>query len=123
MREALSTTYGINGLSVLHSVVHFDICKCLPEDIMHVLFEWVIPYETKLLLKYLMDEEHCFSLKRLNQLIDSFDFGYMNKKNRPSPITRESINATGDVKLKQSGEYYNYKVSNCRYRYHNTNEI
>ena len=104
MRDNLSTTYGINGLSVLHSVAHFDVCKCFPEDIMHVLFEGIVPYETKLLLKYLIDERRCLTLKRLNQVIESFDFGYMNRKDRPSCITRESLNAVGEAKLKQSGK-------------------
>jgi hypothetical protein len=83
--------------------MHFDVCKYLPEDIMHVLFEGIVPYETKLLLKYLIDERRCFTLTRLNQLLESFDFGYINRKNRPTCLTRESINATKDAKFKQSG--------------------
>jgi hypothetical protein len=80
---------------------------------MHVLFEGIVPYETKLLLKYLIDERRCFTLTRLNQLLESFDFGYMNRKNRPTCLTRESINATKEAKLKQSGIYdiiHNYCI-------------
>lgn len=107
VRERLSTTYGINGLSVLQSLMHFDVCKCFPEDIMHILFEGIVPYETKLLLKYLIDERRCFTLKRLNQIVESFDFGFTNRKNKPSYITRESLNAVRDAKLKQSGNNRN----------------
>lgn len=103
VRETLSTTYGINGRSVLSSMTHFDVCQCFPEDIMHILFEGIVPYETKLFLKYNIDERRCITVRRLNQLIESFDFGYMNRKDQPSPIVRESLNATHDAKLKQSG--------------------
>ncbi|CAB4016896.1 Hypothetical predicted protein [Paramuricea clavata] len=39
IRDQLSTTYGVNRLSVLNKVEHFDVCKCFPEDIMHILLE------------------------------------------------------------------------------------
>ena len=51
VREQLSTTYGVNRLSVLDYVEHFDVCQCMPEDIMHILLEGLVPYETKLLLQ------------------------------------------------------------------------
>ena len=104
VRDALSTTYGINNKSVLCSLAYFDVCKCFPEDIMHILFEGIVPYETKIFLKYMIDERRYITLKHLNQVVDSFDFGYMNKKDRPTPLTRETINATTDAKLKQSGK-------------------
>lgn len=103
IRDQLSTTYGVNRLSVLDKVEHFDVCKCMPEDIMHILLEGLVPYETKLMLKQLIDESRCFTLKELNQRIESFDYGYMNKKNKPTAITRETINGLTEAKLKQSG--------------------
>ena len=103
VRESMSTTYGVNCLSVLQSIPHFDVCQCLPQDIMHILFEGIIPCETKLLLNYLIDERRRFTLKSLNRMIECFNYGYMNTKNKPSCITRASLNAVGDTKLKQSG--------------------
>ena len=104
VRERLSTTYGVNRRSVLDDLTYFDVCKCFPQDIMHILLEGVVPYETKFLLKLLIDGEKCLTLKELKSRMDSFDYGYMNTRNKPSPITRESINMA-DTKLKQSGRY------------------
>lgn len=104
VRDRLSTTYGITRRSILTSVDYFDVCRCLPEDIMHVLFEGVVPYEMKLLLKLLIDQRRIFTLKDLNQRIESFDLGYMNVKSKSSPISRDTINGLGDAKLKQSGK-------------------
>ena len=104
VRDGLSTTYGVNRRSVLHNVKYFDACKCFPEDVMHILLEGVVPYETKFLLKFLIDDERCMTLKELNSRLESFDYGYMNTKNKPSPIGRDTINSA-DTKLKQSGNF------------------
>ena len=45
--DALSTTYGVNGFSVMNQVAKLDVCQCFLEDIMHILFEGVVPYATK----------------------------------------------------------------------------
>ena len=90
---------------MLDNVEHFDVCQCMPEDIMHILLEGLVPYETKSLLKVLIDERTCLlTLKELNHRIDIYDYGYMNKKNKPTATTRETINVLTDVKLKQSGK-------------------
>ena len=81
----------------------FDICQCFPQDIIHVLLEGVIPYETKLLLRVLIDEKRLFTINDFSQRLASFDYGYMESKNKPSPLTRESVNGC-DAKLKQSGK-------------------
>ena len=106
VRERLSTTYGINRTSILSKVENFDVCQCFSQDIMHILFEGVVPYKTKLLLRVLIDEKKFFTLSTLNQRIASFNFGYMDSKNQPSQIARETINGC-EAKLKQSG--------NCKY--------
>jgi hypothetical protein len=41
-RRELSRDYGVNYLSVLDQVHHFDVCKYFPQDTMHVLFEGVL---------------------------------------------------------------------------------
>ncbi|XP_028419163.1 uncharacterized protein LOC114544868, partial [Dendronephthya gigantea] len=102
IREQLSTTYGVNRLSVLDKVQHFDVCICIPEDIMHIFLDGLVPYETKLMLKYLIDESRCITLKELNRRIENFDYGYMNKKNKPTATNRETINGVTEAKLKQS---------------------
>ena len=96
-------TYGVNGMSVFHQVPHFDVCQCFPEDIMHILFEGCIPYETKRLLKVLIDEVRCITLSEVNARIENFDYGFSEVKNKPNIITRENLNSD-DCKLRQSGE-------------------
>ena len=59
--EELSTYHGINFESPLNAIDHFDLTKCLPHDIMHILFEGIIPREMKLLLKWCIREKN-FSL-------------------------------------------------------------
>ena len=71
---------------------------------MHILLEGVVPYETKLLLKFLIDEQRCLTLKELNSRLQTFDYGYMNTRNKPSPMGRDAINSP-DTKLKQSGKH------------------
>ena len=101
VQERLSTTYGVNRQSVLFNVQHFDVCQCFPEDAMHVLLEGLVPYETKLLLKVLIGAKF-FTLKELNNRIENFDYGYMDKKNKPTQISGDTIHSS-DLKLKQSG--------------------
>ena len=103
VRDTLSTTYGVNGLSVMNRVANFDVCQCFPEDIMHILFEGVVPYETKRFLKVLIDDKRSLTLKELNHRMESFNYGYMHNKDKPTPIARETLNALEDAKLKQSG--------------------
>lgn len=105
VKERLSTTYGINRQSVLFHVQHFDVCKCFPEDAMHVLLEGLVPYETKLLLKVLIGEK-VVTLQELNNRLESFDYGYMDKKDKPTLISRDTMNSS-DFKLKQSGNCEN----------------
>jgi hypothetical protein len=63
----------------------------------------MVPYETKLLLKELIDEVRCLTLSELNHRMENFDYGYMNHKNKPTTITRETLNGLNDTKLKQTG--------------------
>lgn len=50
----------------------------------------------------------CLTLRELNNRLESFNYGYMNNKNKPTPIARETLNALDDAKLKQSGKVMHY---------------
>ena len=51
LKEHHSTTYGINNKSVLNELEGFHVANSqLPQDMMHVLLEGVLPYELKLML-------------------------------------------------------------------------
>ena len=64
LRNHYSTTFGINRLSILEEVPGFSVITGLPHDIMHDLFEGVVPYELKLLLVHCVDSK--FSPSKLS---------------------------------------------------------
>lgn len=45
LQDHYSTMYGINHMSVLEEVPGFSVIKGLPHDIMHDLYEGIVPYE------------------------------------------------------------------------------
>lgn len=51
LKAYLFTTYGINRRSRLIDYLAFNLISQTPQDIMHVIFEGVVPMEIKLVLK------------------------------------------------------------------------
>ena len=51
-----STSYGINRQSILMDIPGFSVISSLPHDIMHDLFEGVVPYELKLLIRHCVQQ-------------------------------------------------------------------
>ncbi len=99
----LSIIYGINFRSVLNSSRYFHVIGGVPGDAMHDVLEGILQYEAKELLKYCIREEKLFTLPQLNENILSFDFGYMNDSNKPSPIAPQTL-ASESNSLKQKGK-------------------
>ena len=67
-----SVTYGVNYSSTLNHIDNFHVVTQLPQDIMHVLLEGVIPYELKLMLAcFIMDEKY-FTCVQLNERIEFY---------------------------------------------------
>ena len=99
--EIISKESGINGNSCFSSIRHFDVTKCFPHGIMHVLFEGIYPREIRLLLIHCITEMKYFSLEDLNSRILSFDYGYISQKSQPTPLhpdvlkTEKRINQQG----------------------------
>lgn len=54
------------------------------------------------MLKIFINEEKCLTLDQLNERIKQFDCGYYNDKNRPSPISQQTLNNANNS-LKQKG--------------------
>ncbi|XP_028412421.1 uncharacterized protein LOC114535241 [Dendronephthya gigantea] len=96
-----SKFWGINRLSILNEIRYFDICKCLPHDIMHILLEGVVPLEIKLLLRHAIDDLGLFTINWLNNTIAEMILHGTESKDRPSPIDRNMLNSGGH-KLNQS---------------------
>lgn len=91
-----STTYGINRLSVLEEVPEFSVASGIPHDIMHDLFEGVVPYELKRLLLHCIQKKY-FTLDTLNDRIERFDF----VSNKPSRLDKDS-SKKNSIKIRQS---------------------
>lgn len=98
LSQHLSMIYGINRPSILLEFPHFDVCEQMPEDIMHVLFEGVIPYTVKLVLHHFIMIDKCFSIQEFNGKLSGFNYAYFNKKYQPNPITRKDVSINGEYR-------------------------
>lgn len=103
MAKFAKTTFGITGLSILSEVRYFDVTKCFPHDIMHVLHEGFLPCEMKHLLRYVISEKRWIKLTELNRRIEDFDYGYLDVRNKPSPIDKGILKPENKKELRQSG--------------------
>ena len=65
LKDHYSTNYGINHSSVLEEVPGFSVVTSMPHDIMHDLFEGIVPLELKLLLSHCISCKY-FTLQELN---------------------------------------------------------
>lgn len=93
-----STTYGTTGSSVLNDISHFHVVTQLPQDIMHVLLEGVVPYEVRLMLKTFITEDELLTLDMLNERISYFCYSSSEAADKPSAFTIHSFTS-----LRQSG--------------------
>lgn len=64
---------------------HFHVSTGYPPDLVHDLFEGIVPFELALCLNILISKKY-FSLESLNTRILKFPFKWSDKKNRPHPI-------------------------------------
>ena len=96
LRNHFSTTYGINFLSVLEEVPGFSVINGLPHDIMHDLYEGVVPFELKLLLQHCVSRKY-FTIDELNSRMDSFGFARNEPRHIDPLVTR-----VGDTKIRKS---------------------
>ena len=76
---------GINS----ESIPHFSVISGMPHDIMHDLYEGVIPYELKLLIQHCIAKSY-FKLETLNHRLRAFDFGYSEIGDSPASIDCDS---------------------------------
>lgn len=91
-----STTYGVTGTSPLNSINYFHVAQSqMPQDIMHVLLEGVLPMETKLLLNRFM-QDGFLTLELLNQRVSNFTYGRTEARNKPpKPFKKSYFEGTG----------------------------
>ena len=101
-RQYYSKVYGINRSSAISHLDHFDITEQLPQDVMHVLLEGVVPLNTGLFLHHVMVEEGHISIDTLNRKLRSFPYGYFESDKKPPALSLAAIQA-GDLTGKQTG--------------------
>ena len=92
--------------SILTDLEPFDITKQMPEDVMHILLEGVVPLHVGCFLKKMIDLG-LVQLKTFNSALQSFPYGHLEIANKPVPITEDSVN-NEDLTGKQSGELHSH---------------
>ncbi|XP_054929068.1 uncharacterized protein [Dermacentor andersoni] len=83
--KSLSSVYGVSGESCMNALQSFDVVQGLPPDIMHDLFEGVIPFAMKHVISHLVTN-NILTLDRLNQRLSSFSFQGADKKSKLPPF-------------------------------------
>ena len=96
----LQNIQSLMASSTLLQLPGFDITTCLPFDIMHTIYEGIIPRHLNLLLHYVLDDKNYLS--QLNHIIKVHQYGYTEIDTKPSPINRGSTIAS-DFRIKMSG--------------------
>ncbi|XP_071786527.1 uncharacterized protein [Asterias amurensis] len=81
---------GVKRNSELNQLESFHVCQNYTPDVMHDFLEGIIPLEFNLVIGLLI-QEGCFSLQELNDRISSFSYGFVDKKNKPSPIKPSAL--------------------------------
>lgn len=98
-----SVTYGVNSQSVLNKIPNFHVANGqMPQDIMHLLFEGVVPFEIKLMLKVFIYEKDYFDVDFLNSRLSSFVYGRSESRTKP-PKEFDRRKIAGDSSLGLSG--------------------
>lgn len=69
----LSDTYGVTGESCLSALNSFDVTQGLPPDVMHDLYEGVIPFVMKHVIQHIISSQ-LLTLGQLNQGLPNFLF-------------------------------------------------
>ena len=107
-----SKEHGLNRDSVLNTLSYFHVCDgALLPDIMHDLLEGALQYEVKLMLRVMIDEKGYFSLNFLNSHLENIELGYMESRNRPTPLSLENIRSSTGLNLKQNGKMIHLHIT------------
>jgi hypothetical protein len=78
--------HGINRECPLNSIANYHVTSNFALDLMHDLWEGIVPYLFHNLLSRFIFEKELFDLEFLNNRILAFDYGKIEIKNRPCPI-------------------------------------
>ncbi|KAL7882947.1 hypothetical protein SRHO_G00006050 [Serrasalmus rhombeus] len=82
---SLPYVFGLKSSCLLNSLQYFHTTENFSVDVMHDVLERVAQYELKLLFEYLK-EKHVTS-GELHLRIQSFDYGFVERNNRPAAVS------------------------------------
>lgn len=109
MADTDSVTYGVNYHSVLNDLTYFHVAdNQLPQDVMHVLLEGVVPYTIKCMLQSMICSKHYFTLNLLNERISCFEYSRTESRNKPAELKDKVLLSEGN--LGQTGGYMPYQM-------------
>ena len=101
--QDFSKEYGVKRQSILCKAPEFDVCQCLPHDIMHVILEGVLQLHSRLILQNCKSQGY-ITVTAINVAIKNFPYGENEKPSTPGPVNRERL-ADEKSKLAQSCTY------------------
>lgn len=82
-QEKGESCFAVKGPCVLtQSLSHFNVISSYPPDIVHDLFEGIVPVELALCIVVFLSKKF-FTLDHINNLITSFPYKWGDKTNRP----------------------------------------
>lgn len=88
----------------MNDLQHFHVADMqLPQDIMHVMLEGVIPYEIKLMLTEFISNEQYFSVDVLNDRMDCFRYSPEEIADKPNPLKVEQVKPGNSQRLHYTG--------------------
>ena len=79
----LPHVYGVKRSCLLNNLQYFNTADNLSVDFMHDILEGVAQLEVKLVLEYFQEN---LTAKKLTSRIESFNYGYTEKSNRPPAV-------------------------------------
>ena len=95
--NSLKNFYGVKNTCVLsEKLTNFTVTSGFPPDIVHDLFEGIVPVEISLCLNVFISKKY-FTLAAFNKAIQDFPFKWTDKTNRPHsvPLTYASRKTIG----------------------------
>lgn len=81
--------FGVKGECLLNSLAYFHTIDNFAVDVMHDVLEGVAQLEVKLILKHIVEKS--ISFKEINQRIQSFSYGYMERRNQPPAVKLDDL--------------------------------
>ena len=103
----MSTAYGVRGPSALNQCkfLHwFTIYTGDGLDLDIMQLEGVLPLKIKMLIQRYIQEDQIFTLVTVNERINNFEYGVVDRRNRPSPLKQQVLN-TNSATISQTGKF------------------